>query len=187
METTIIIEEPIDTARDYARQHPGFAYEVLLRAQECWSAMSDFRKERQRNKDYVNGKQWGDKIRVGGKWMTEEEYLLRQGNVPLKNNLIRRLVRTVIGVFASQNKEPIVVARDRAEQVDGEILSTVLQYNWQRNNIKGLNTRTFEEFLVSGVMVHRKTYGWRSTDRGNVCDCWTDMVSPERFFVDGNM
>lgn len=187
MDTTIIIEQPIDTARDYAAAHPGFAYEVLLRAQECWSAMSEFRKERQRNKDYVNGKQWGDKIKVCGKWMTEEEYLVKQGNVPLKNNLIRRLVRTVIGVFSSQNKEPLVVARDRAEQSDGEVLSTVLQYNWQRNNIKGLNTRTFEEFLVSGVMVHRKTYGWRSTDRGNVCDCWTDMVSPDRFFVDGNM
>lgn len=177
----------MDSALAYREKNPEYAFEVLLRAQECWSAMSSFRKDRARNKAYVFGDQWGDLVKVGRCTMTEEEFITKQGNVPLKNNLIRRLVRSVVGVFASQNKEPVAVARDRAEQTDGEILSTVLQYNWQRNGLKSLNTRTLEEFLISGVMIHRKTYGWRSTDRGNVCDCWTDMVSPDRFFVDGNM
>ena len=177
----------MDTAVHYRDKHGGHAFEVLMRAQECWSAMSAFRRDRERAKKYLNGDQWSDMIKVGGRWVTEEQYLIKQGNIPLKNNLIRRLVRTVTGLYSARAKEPIVVAREKAEQSDGEVLSTVLQYNWQRNNVRGLNTRTLEEFLTSGMMVHRKTYGWRSTDRGTLCDCWTDMVSPERFFVDGNM
>lgn len=159
------------------------AYDVLAMAQTYWSNMDDFRRERERNKRYTYGDQWDDTITVDGCRMTEGEYIRKQGNVPLKNNLIRRLVRNVIGVYRSQSKEPVCNARDRDEQKLGETMSTVLQYNMQLNRMNELYARTMEEYMVGAFVVHRKWYGWRN----DKLDCWTDYVNPNRFFVDTNM
>lgn len=159
------------------------AYDVLAMAQTYWSNMDDFRRERERNKCYTYGDQWDDTITVDGCRMTEGEYIQKQGNVPLKNNLIRRLVRNVIGVYRSQSKEPVCNARDRDEQKLGETMSTVLQYNMQLNRMNELYARTMEEYMVGAFVVHRKWYGWRN----DKLDCWTDYVNPNRFFVDTNM
>ena len=159
------------------------AYDVLAMAQTYWSNMDDFRRERERNKRYTYGDQWDDTITVDGCRMTEGEYIQKRGNVPLKNNLIRRLVRNVIGVYRSQSKEPVCNARDRDEQKLGETMSTVLQYNMQLNRMNELYARTMEEYMVGAFVVHRKWYGWRN----DKLDCWTDYVNPNRFFVDTNM
>ena len=159
------------------------AFDVLMEAQHYWNEMDQFRKDRQRNKRYTYGDQWDDKICVDGKTMTEEEYIKQQGNVPLKNNLIRRLVRNVLGVYRSQSKEPTCVARDREEQKLGETMSTILQCNMQLNRMSEVYARTMEEFLISGFIVHRKSYGWRNGKE----DCWTDYVQPNNFFIDNNM
>lgn len=159
------------------------AFDVLMEAQQYWGNMSTYREDRERNKNYCYGDQWRDTITIDGKKMTEEEYIKTQGNVPLKNNLIRRLVRNVQGVYRSQAKEPTCVARDRDEQQLGEVMSVVLQCNAQINRRSELDARTFEEFLIGGFVVHRKWYGWRN----NTLDCWTDYVNPNNFFIDSNM
>lgn len=154
-----------------------------MEAQHYWNQMEDFRKDRERNKRYTYGFQWDDKICVDGETMTEEEYIKRQGNVPLKNNLIRRLVKSVLGVYRSQSKEPTCTARDRDEQKLGETMSTILQCNMQLNRMTEVYARTMEELLISGFIVHRKSYGWRNGKE----DCWTDYVQPNNFFIDNNM
>jgi hypothetical protein len=159
------------------------AFNLLMEAQHYWNQMDEFRKDRERNKRYTYGKQWDDVICVDGKSMTEEDYIKMQGNVPLKNNLIRRLVRNVLGVYRSQMKEPTCTARDRDEQKLGETMSTILQCNMQLNRMNNMYARTMEEFLISGFIVHRKSYGWRN----NKEDCWTDYVQPNNFFIDNNM
>ena len=159
------------------------AFDVLMQAQHAWDMMSKFRKDRERNKRYTYGDQWDDVISVDGKYMSEASYIKSQGNVPLKNNIIRRLVRNVLGVYRSQSKEPTCTARDRDEQKLGETMSTILQCNMQLNRMDDLLARTMEEFLISGFVVHRKWFGWRN----DKCDCWTDYVQPNNFFVDGNM
>lgn len=163
------------------------AYDVLMEANYYWNQMSDFRRERERNKRYTYGYQWDDIVMVNEdgciKKMTEGEYIKKQGNVPLKNNMIRRLVRNVVGVFRSQSKEPTCTARDRDEQKLGETMSTILQCNRQLNRMSEVDARTMEEFLISGFIVHRKSYGWRNGKE----DCWTDYVQPNNFFIDNNM
>lgn len=159
------------------------AFDILAEAQNHWANMSRYRLERERNKRYTYGDQWIDTIEADGQRLTEEEYIRQQGNIPLKNNMLRRLVNTIVGVYRSQSKEPICTARDRDEQKLGETMSTVLQYNTQLNRGKDLNARTMEEFLISGFIVHRKWYGWRN----DKLDCWTDYVNPNNFFVDSNM
>ena len=159
------------------------AFDVLAEAQTYWNNMYRFREDRERNKRYNYGDQWKDNIKVDGKTMSEEEYIKSQGNVPLKNNLIRRLVNTVLGVYRQQAKEPICTARDRDEQKLGETMSTILQCNMQLNRMQDVYARTMEEFLISGLIVHRKWFGWRN----DKLDCWTDYVQPNNFFIDSNM
>ena len=174
----------IDTVA-FSTKHFGDrrAFDVLMEAQHYWNQMDDFRRDRERNKRYTYGFQWDDVICVDGKKMTEEDYIKTQGSVPLKNNLIRRLVRNVLGVYRSQLKEPTCTARDRDEQKLGETMSTILQCNMQLNRMNEVNARSMEEFLISGFIVHRKSYGWRNGKE----DCWTDYVQPNNFFIDNNM
>ena len=159
------------------------AFEVLWEAQQYWWAMETFRQDRERNKNYTYGRQWDDVICVDGVSLKEEDYIRKQGNVPLKNNLIRRMVQAVLGVYRSQAKEPTCTARDRDEQKYGETMSTVLQCNMQLNRMTRINARCMEEFLISGFVVQRKWYGWRE----DKLDCWTDYVQPNNFFIDNNM
>ncbi len=176
--------EEMDSVKAATRQAGDRrAFDVLMEAQRCWSQMEDFRRDRERNKRYTYGKQWDDKICVDGKMMSEEEYIKSQGNVPLKNNLIRRLVKSYLGVFRSQSKEPTCTARDRDEQKLGETMSIILQCNAQLNRMTEIHARSAEEFAISGFIAHRKSYGWRNGKE----DCWTDYVQPNNFFIDNNM
>ena len=178
-----VSDEGLDSIREQKKYGGRRAFNVLMEAQRAWDNMSHFRRDRERNKRYCYGYQWDDIITVDGKTMSEEEYIKSQGNVPLKNNIIRRLVRTILGVYRSQSKEPTCTARDRDEQKLGETMSTILQCNMQLNRMNDVHARTMEEFLISGFVVHRKWFGWRN----DKCDCWTDYVQPNNFFIDNNM
>ena len=173
----------LDTVQQSKEHGNRRAFDVLAEAQMYWNNMYRFREDRERNKRYNYGDQWKDNIKVDGKTMSEEEYIKSEGNVPLKNNLIRRLVNTVLGVYRQQAKEPICTARDRDEQKLGETMSTILQCNMQLNRMQDVYARTMEEFLISGLIVHRKWFGWRN----DKLDCWTDYVQPNNFFIDSNM
>ena len=178
-------DEPDSVKRSYLKcgNDRSRGQQILLEAQSYYSAMYRFRADRERNKRYTYGDQWGDMVCIDGKKMTEEEYILSQGNVPLKTNLIRRLVRNVIGVHRSQSVEPTCIARDRDEQQVAETMSTTLQYNMQLNRMNEMYARTMEEYLIGAMIVHRKWYGWRN----DKMDCWTDYVQPNNFFIDNNM
>ena len=173
----------IDSVKESKQFGDRRAFDVLMEAQQYWDNMSKFRIDRERNKRYTYGDQWGDIIEVDGEQMTEEEYIKRQGSVPLKNNLIRRLVKNVLGVYRQQSKEPVCNARDRDEQKLGETMSVMLQCNRQLNRMSQVDARAVEEFLISGLPVYRKWYGWRN---GRM-DCWTDYVQPNNFILDNNM
>jgi hypothetical protein len=182
--SAIMPDEELDSISSSKRRLGNSrAFEVLWQAQQYWLAMEIFRRDRERNKNYTYGRQWEDMVCVDGKQMKEEDLIKKQGNVPLKNNLIRRMVQAVLGVYRSQSKEPTCTARDRDEQRYGETMSTVLQCNMQLNRMTEINARCMEEFLISGFVVQRKWFGWRE----DKLDCWTDYVQPNNFFVDNNM
>ena len=173
----------IDSVKESKQWGKRRAFDVLLQAQQYWFNMESFRRTRERNKRYAFGDQWKDYVTVEGIVMTEEEYIRQQGNVPLKNNLIHRLVRNVMGVYRGQSKEPTCYARDRDEQQLGETMSVILQCNAQVNRRNEIDARTFQDFLIGGLAIHRKWFGWRN----DKLDCWTDYVNPNNFFIDSNM
>ena len=158
---------------------------ILMEAQNYYTSGYRFRMGRDRNKRYTYGDQWGDVICVDGKEMTEEEYIKMQGQVPLKNNLIRRLVRNVIGSYVNQGTEPRSTARDRDEQPQAETLNALLEYVMQINEMDEMYSHAMREFLISGMPVMRKWYGWNDALQKE--DCWTSAVLPNMFMPDFNM
>lgn len=154
--------------------------DILDRARRSWEAMDSFRQERRRNKRFTFGDQWGDLMMTDEGMITEEAYIRSQGNIPLKNNLIRRLVRNVLGVFRNQWKAPACIARDPGETLQAELMQRLLDYNMEVNRMEEIYARTMEEFLISGLAIHRKWFGVK----GGRKECHTDTVSPDNFFMD---
>lgn len=173
----------IDSVKE-SKKNGGRAFDILMEAQTCWDNMDDFRRSRERCKQYAFGDQWGDVIVVDGKKMTEEEYIRKQGNIPLKNNLISNLIDNVVGTYRKQDKEPVCHARARDGQKLSETMSTVLQYNQQVNRMKEIYAKGFKEFLISGLVVLKKRWGY-NPDTGTK-DVWSEEVDTSKFFVDNN-
>lgn len=157
--------------------------ELLTAAASCWAAMDRFRVDRERNKRYSFGRQWDDIICVDGEHMTEAEWIIRQGSVPLKNNHIRRLMSSVLGVWRGQARKPTCIARDRNEQSLGEIMTTALEYNMDLNRMDKINAIAMMEFLISGFSAQRLWYG----PLNDTVDCWNSYIQPNNFFIDNNM
>jgi len=174
--------ERIDTVRngDDVYRKNDF---VLMDAYNAWVGLDDFRRKARRNKMYTFEDQWGDKIRVGCKTMTERESIIKQGNVPLQNNRIRGIIRSVSGVFQSQQTEPVCVARDRDEQGKGELMSTALQYVYQLNKLWGIDSLNFNYFLITGLAAFKSTYGWMN----GKMDVWTHLINHNNLFFDNHI
>lgn len=176
--------EPLPVSGKTETQPDRHAYDVLLQAEHCWTNLEKFRRERKRCIDYTYGDQWNDMVRdEHGRMVREEDHLRKQGGTALKNNMIRKLVNTVKGLYLNQNTEPICVARDRDEQTLSDCLTELLKYVNDINDGKSLYADIFEEFIISGFAGCRKSYGWQQ-DR---IDCWTTTIQPENFFVDNGM
>ena len=140
---------------------------ILQEAREARDQLSEFRRQRNRCRDYTFGRQWNDLIEVNGRRIPEYEYIINEGNVPLKNNLIRRIVRNVLGVF-----------RSRLPELMKETYGDGLQEVAEKNALTEIFSRSFEEFLISGMAVVRKRLG--SVD--GAPDIQTEIVSPSSFF-----
>lgn len=153
---------------------------LISRAVDCWESLAAFRSERERCKQFTYGDQWNDPILDRGVRMRERDYIVSQGNMPLKNNLIRRLVRNVLGVYRNQSRMPECRPGSLTGRCDSEMMNRLLARNREANRLEELYARTMEEFLISGMAVHKKWYGRRA----GRSDCHTDHVSPARFFFD---
>jgi hypothetical protein len=158
-------------------------HNVLTDAFNAWQGLETFRDNARRNSMYTFEDQWGDKVKTKKGWMTERESILQQGNIPLQNNRIRGIVRSVSGVFQSAQTEPVCVSRDRDEQDKGEMMSATLQYVYQLNKLWGLDASNLQSFLVTGLAAFRSTYGWRN----GKMDVWTDTVNHNHIFFDNHM
>lgn len=157
--------------------------EVVRQAQQCYDNWEDVRRKFLRCKNFTySGHQWDDLITVDGETMTEADYLMKQGCVPLENNLIRRFIRNIIGVYRNQNKETTCKSRDKNEQRYADVLSVLLQYVNQLNKSGVKDSRALEQALIGGVAVFKHTVGWRE----HKFDCWKDAVNINDFATDNN-
>lgn len=135
----------------------------------AYQALAGLRQCRSRQIDYTFGRQWRDPITVNGRTITEKEFTEQSGKKPLANNLIRQMVKTVVGRY-----------RYRAETARKENLTHGPLEAIKRANMLGeLDCRMLEEFLISGCAIQRIV----SERRPAGCGVWVDNVDPSRFFV----
>ncbi|MDR0768601.1 MAG: hypothetical protein LBE71_01650, partial [Dysgonamonadaceae bacterium] len=174
----------IDTVREREAENPfDRNHDILLDAYTAWNSLDDFRKKARRNKMYTFEDQWGDRIRTENGNVIERDDILDKGGIPLQNNRIRGIVRSVCGVFQSQQTEPLCVSRDRDEQEKGEMMSTTLQYVYQNNRLWGLDSMNLNYLLVSGLAAFKSVY----SERNGKVDVWTDCINYNYFFFDNHM
>ena len=76
--------------------------------------------------------------------MTEGEHLANQGCQSITNNLIRQLVKTIVGRFRSQ------YIKDDSEHATTPLAQAALE-----NELDELDSRALEEFLISGCCIQR--------------------------------
>ncbi len=139
---------------------------ALAEARRTWEEMSELRARRTRYKQFAYGNQWSDMIAdAEGKVMTEGELARREGKKPMTNNLIRRLIKCIIGRFRMERAE-----RSPDPQLAGA---------YRLNNLDELDCRLLEEFLISGCAVQKISAERRIGGEG----VWVDNVNPRHFFV----
>lgn len=114
---------------------------VLHAAYLAWTGAAGLRKNRLRNKRFTYGDQWGDLVRdCQGRTMTEGEFMARQGCESVTNNLIRTMVKTIVGRFRSQH---LAGGNQPQDPVAAH------------NQLDELDSRALEEFLISGCCIQR--------------------------------
>jgi hypothetical protein len=118
---------------------------VLHAAYQAWMNAAGLRQARLRNKRFTYGDQWGDLVRDHkGRIMTEGEHLANVGCKSITNNLIRQMVKTIVGRFRSQ-----YIKHDDKEPVTPLVQAT------RDNELDELDSRALEEFLISGCCIQR--------------------------------
>ena len=157
--------------------------EVITQALSWWSRLQPYRSERLRCKNYTYGRQWNDMVTAeNGRRITEEQYIREQGSAPLKNNLIRKIVRNVLGVFRNNYTIPTYAdlapsLPDYIKNTDQATLKALYERTVRENSLAEIYSRVLEEYLIGGMAVVRKRF---STERGGRVT--TDMVRPDSFF-----
>ena len=148
-----------------------------------WNELQEFRNERRRCKNYTFGRQWDDYIYVDGRRMREEDYIRMQGNIPLKNNLIRRIVRNIVGLWRNHYGLPTLADLGIEESAVNINRYKELRRRATANDFTELFSRTMEEFLISGMAVVKRWDGLNNGRRG----VWTSPVMPDSFFFNTDM
>lgn len=179
-----VVHNMVDSVEERHEKH-GYRknMELLQKCQLLWENLDGFRKDRSRCMRYTYGDQWGDWIKYKGESMTEKAYISMKGNVPLVNNVIRRLVNGALGVYVKSETEPVASARDRDEQKAGEMLTITLQSNWQINKMRLLLANMLEDYLIGGAVFDRETFDYFE---GNM-DVLSTVPNPNMMFFDSAM
>lgn len=141
---------------------------VFEAARRTWAEGAPLRARRERMKRYTYGDQWSDPcLAPDGRVITEGDKAVMSGAMPITNNLMRQIVKSVVGRFRTLR------AAERGDM--DEALARV----YRRNLLDELDARSLEEFLISGCAIQRVVSERRPSGAGP----WVDNVSPAKFFV----
>lgn len=161
--------------------------QLLERCSQYWMALSDFRKRRKRNRKYYRGDQWHEIIKDPdtGDNITEENYIKNQGKIPFKQNVIRQLVKNMIGQYRTMQSKPLIVARNRDDNMAADMMNSAICSVHNLNDVKELDARNVEEFLLSGAVVGKISINYfYEKDRRDV---YYENVNPNRLFFNSDV
>ena len=139
--------------------------ELITEARAAWLGGAQMRQKRRRFKDFTYGRQWGDVCRTpDGRRMSEEQRMEEEGRVPITNNIIRQMVKSIVGRYRYLCAG---VPKGEERVVQGMMMAALSE---EVNEQVESDARSLEEFLISGMAIQRVEGGEGVN------------VSPERFF-----
>lgn len=172
------------------KETDGTSTENKLLLEECWTHwnnLSDFRDRRMKSRKYYRGDQWHEVVQDpdSGDSMTEENYIISLGKLPLKQNLMRSTGRNILGQYRANPTKTVIVARDKAEARIMEMLTNALQACQELNDVIELDARSLEEFMLSGAAFGRIGYKYWSERRRE--DVYYEITTPTRMFFNTDL
>jgi hypothetical protein len=156
--------------------------ELLENCRVAYHDREGYFEDRKRAQRFYIGNQWGDKMDdpATGKTITEEDYIKRDGRMPVQNNQISVVVRNLVGQFRKNYPDPVAYGRSKDAAEAGEIMTAAMQRAIDINEGDELDARNFEEMVVSAAAGWKVTYGWR--DELNYNDARVENIDQTRFF-----
>lgn len=160
--------------------------QLLMECANMYASLYEMRRERQRNINYYYGKQFDDLIPNpnGCGMITEYDYLVREGYIPLSINIILPKIKAIVGVFRQDAMEPLAVSRVREEQKLGNLLTMLLNYAYNTKNMPDDFVTGYKEYNISAIPIFRTDYRWDS--RRKIEDVSLEMMDLNDMFWDYN-
>lgn len=138
---------------------------LLEQARRYYESMADFRKRRRRARDYNRGKQWNDPIYLPKtkEWITEAEHIRRQGKTPFVQNIIRQMMKNLLGQYRNSHTKAMVVTRSKNGDDGAQMLTNAIHHVFDLNFSEEIDARAVEEFALSGAILGKYTYDYFKT------------------------
>lgn len=116
--------------------------ELIKLCRHLWDGMVTFRRRRRTCLDYAFGRHWNIEYTLpDGRVTTTEREMRAAGKTPVTNNLIRQLIKTVVGKWRYLNSR---------HDCDGDDSEHVVSRALDTDTARLTDARGLEEFLISG-------------------------------------
>ncbi|MDR0541653.1 MAG: hypothetical protein LBH19_05510 [Dysgonamonadaceae bacterium] len=180
----------VNTTAEKQYNPNGSRADILQQAYNCWQSLDYWRSDCKKNEMFVDGDQWGDYTHFydydSNSWknISERAALIKQGCIPMTNNVLISILRSIIGIFISNQTEPIAISRTKDKQEAGEIMTATLQYVYQNNKLWDLDRDGLKEFFTHGVKMGKLNYCRREKHKKDV---YFFDIQYDRLFFDNSM
>lgn len=130
----------------------------IQRYKRLYDTLEAYRRQRKRCYNFFNNNQWEDLMvdpddACGRRMITEREYHMRQGHVPLSNNLILKDVNFVLGLIREGHKKPMACATNSADQDLSDMVSNAMYFAYNSNDALNIDAEAAQEMLIGGIAV----------------------------------
>lgn len=161
---------------------------LLAIAQEYWNSLAGWRQRRERAYRYFEGNQWSEYMpdpENSNRMITEEEYILSQGKIPFKQNIIAQIIRALMGQYLASPSQSTIVARARDAGMAADMMTNALQAALDLNRHIRLDANNMKEFLCSGMAWQKIQYEYWF--ERNEPDVMLKNVNPAYMFFNNDL
>lgn len=150
-----------------------------------WLSLAENRLNWQKWGKYYNDDQWHEFVSDGkGGFITEKEYISKQGKVPLQQNIIQSTCNSVLGQYRTNRGKSVIVARVRERGKEADTLSNALGYVHSFNMMKEVDSTALEQKLITGLPIQMIRYKYLEEEKRY--DVWVDNISPFNIFFNSD-
>ncbi|MDR2684333.1 MAG: hypothetical protein LBB53_03000 [Prevotellaceae bacterium] len=136
--------------------------DLLYSAHAAWQSMSSWRDEARRNEEFIYGDQWLDAtseyfrdsfgvLREKAAKKTERKALQEQGLNPPQYNILRNIVRTIVGNWLANKTLPVCIAQKDNNQEESEILTATLHAVLRKNEWHKLMFSQLTQTIITAI------------------------------------